>query len=167
MGRSLPLRARRPLPDAVAAVDALARACGFGAADLAALVDAHPGSRGLVRVRRVVALMDPRAESLPESRLRVGLTLRGVPPPIPQYPVVLPSGKDARLDLAWPRPAPGRPPFALEYDGPDHRTPVRHGLDLERDSGLDDLGWDVVHVTGRQMADLDALAARVRRGIGL
>lgn len=160
------LAGRAPLPDAVAAVDALARAWRFGPADLSALVADHPGVRGLVQVRRVIALMDPRAESLPESRLRVGLVLRGVPPPAVQYPVRLPNGRGARLDLAWPRPRPGRRPVALESDGEEHRTLVRHGLDLDRDAGLDDLNWEVVHVTARQLADLDALAARVRRKLG-
>jgi hypothetical protein len=161
------LARRDPLPDAVAAVDALARAWRFGRDELSALAARHPGVRGLVQVRRAIALMDPRAESLPETRLRVGLVLRGVPPPVPQFPVRLPNGRTARLDLAWPRPRPGRRPVALEYDGAEHRTTVRHGLDVDRDFGLDDLAWDVVHVTPRQMADLDALAARVLRKLGL
>lgn len=158
---------REPLPDAVAAVDALARAWRFGREDLAAVVAAHPGVRGIVAVRAVLDLMDPLAESLPESRLRVGLLRRGLPRPVVQHPVVLPNGRRVRLDLAWPRPRPGRRPVALEYDGAEHRKPVRHGLDLERDAGLDDLGWDVLHVTGLQMKDLDALAARLRGKLGL
>jgi hypothetical protein len=161
------LARRAPLPDAVAAVDALAHSWRFGPDDLAALVAAHPGVRGLVQVRRVIALMNARAESLPESRLRVGLVLRGVPAPVPQYPVRLPNGRRARLDLAWPHPGPGRRPVALEYDGPEHRTIRGHGLDLDREAGLDELGWDVVRVTDRQMRDLDAVAARLGRKLGL
>jgi len=160
------LARRDPFPDAVAAVDALAHGWRFGPDALRDLVAAHPGVRGLVQVRRVIALMDGRAESLPESRLRVGLVLRGLPAPVPQYPVRLPNGRKARLDLAWPRPAPGRRPVALEYDGEEHRTITRHGLDLDRLAGLDDLGWDVVTVTARQMRDLGALAARLRRKLG-
>jgi hypothetical protein len=116
--------------------------------------------------RRVVSLMDGRAESLPESRLRVGLVLRGLPAPVPQYPVRLPNGRKARLDLAWPDPPRGLRPVALEYDGEEHRTLTRHGLDLDREAGLDDLGWDVVTVTARQLWDLDALVARLRRKLG-
>ncbi|GAA4813295.1 DUF559 domain-containing protein [Actinomycetospora chlora] len=164
---AIDLARRGTLPDAVAAVDALAHAWRFGPGELAAIVAAHPGARGLLRARRVVSLMDRRAESLPESRLRVGLVLRGVPPPVPQHPVRLPNGRAARLDLAWPEPGPGRRPVALEYDGPEHRSIVGHGLDLEREAGLDELGWDVVRVTSLQMRDLDALAARMRRKLGL
>ncbi len=160
------LARRTPLPDAVAAVDALAHAWRFGRAELAAVAAAHPRARRLVQVRAVLDLVEPLAESLPESRLRVGLMQRGVPRPVAQYPVRLPSGRAARLDLAWPYPPPGRPPVALEYDGEEHRSLARHGRDLDRDAGLDDLGWDVVHVTARQLADLDALAARVLRKLG-
>lgn len=110
--------------------------------------------------------MEPLAESLPESRLRVGLVQRGVPRPVAQYPVRLPRGQGIRLDLAWPHPPPGRRPVALEDDGKEHRSLARHGRDLDRDAGLDDLGWDVVRVTARQLADLDALAARVLRKLG-
>lgn len=161
------LARRGSLPDAVAAVDALARAWDFGRDDLAALAAAHPRVRGLIQVRAVLDLMEPLAESLPESRIRVGLRQRGVPRPVAQYPVRLPNGRDVRLDLAWPRPRPGRKPVAVEYDGEEHRDITCHGLDLDRDAGLDDLGWDVVRVTARQAADLDALAARVRRKLGL
>ena len=85
---------------------------------------------------------------------------------MPQYPVRLPSGRHARLDLARPRPPAGRRPVAIEYDGEEHRTIRRHGLDLDRDAGLDDLGWEVVRVTARQVGDLDAVAGRLRRKLG-
>lgn len=160
------LATRGDLPDAVAAVDALARAWRFDAAELGALVVDHPGVRGLVRVREVVELMDPLAESLPETRTRVGLVLRGVPRPVSQHPVVLPNGRTVRLDLAWPRPRPGMRPVGLEYDGEVHRSAAAHGKDLDRHAALDDLGWDIVHVTGRQLADLDTLARRLRRKLG-
>ena len=118
------LARRDRLADAVAAVDALAHGWSFGPEELAALAAAHPGVRGLVQVRRVVALMDGRAESLPESRLRVGLVGRGVPPPVPQYPIRLPGGRRARLDLAWPDPPPGRRPVGVEYDGTARSPPT-------------------------------------------
>ena len=165
-GRPSTWRAALPLPEAVAAVDALAHAWRFDRAGLAAVAAAHPRARGLTQVRAVLDLMEPLTESLPEGRLRVGLVQRGVPRPVAQYPVRLPSGRGARLDLAWPHPGPGRPPGALEYDGEEHRSLAHHGRDLDRGAGLDDLGWDVVRVTARQLADLDALAARVLRKLG-
>jgi hypothetical protein len=107
-------------------------------------VSARPSSkpsspRGLVRVREVVDLMDPLAESLQETRTRVGLVLRGLPRPVSQHEVVLPGGRRVRLDLAWPRPRPGLRPVGLEYDGEVHRSITAHGRDLDRHAALDDL----------------------------
>ena len=164
---ALDLACRAPLADAVAAVDALARAGGFRSADLAALVARHRGRRGIVTARLVVDLMDPRAESLMESRTRVGLVLRGVPRPVLQHPVRLADGRTVFLDLAWPDPPSGRP-TAVEYQGEHHRSLRRHGLDIDRTHGLEDLGWYIMEVTARQVfTTLDDTAARLRRRLGV
>ena len=151
------LARRLEVSDAVAAVDALAHRFRFRPEALRRLVVRHSGARHVERVRVVVALMDRRSESLPESRVRVALAVRGVPSPDLQVEVTTPAGR-YRLDLAWRAQR-----VAVEYDGEDHRSIVRHGLDLERDAALADQGWLVIRVTARQLADPDALAARVRR----
>lgn len=152
-----------PLPEVVAAADALGHACDVGPSLLRERAEHHPGARGLVRLRRVAELMDPRACSLMETRSRLVFVLRNLPAPVPQYRVVLPNGRVAYLDLAWPEAMVG-----VEYDGDDHREPRRHADDLDRQAGLDDLGWDVGHVTGRQVyRSPDALAARVARKLGV
>lgn len=152
-----------PITEVVAAVDALAYIEKLRAADLSAVIDAHTGYRGLVRAREVVALMDPLAESLMETRTRLALVFRGLPTPVSQHPVVLPDGRRYRLDLAWPELR-----VAVEYDGEDHRDAARHAADLDRDAALRDLGWIVVRVTGRQVyRGPDALAAQVARLLGL
>lgn len=80
------LSRRAPLVEAVAAVDALAHRAQFTATHLDELADHHPRVRGILQVRRVLPLMDPRAESLPETRLRLGLVDRGVPRPSTSWP---------------------------------------------------------------------------------
>ena len=68
--------------------------------------------RGAVRMRQAVALSDGRAESPPESRLRVLLALAGIPA-VPQHTVRDGSGQFvARVDLAYPDRR-----IAIEYDG--------------------------------------------------
>jgi hypothetical protein len=42
--------------------------------------DAGTGRWGVTKVRRAVPLIDPRAESAPESRVRVALALAGLQP---------------------------------------------------------------------------------------
>jgi very-short-patch-repair endonuclease len=112
----------------------------------------------------VIELMDRRAESLPETRLRLGLLDRRVPPGVPQHRVVLLTGEHVRLDLAWPHAK-----VALEYDGPEHRTIAGQNRDAFRDGHLRDLGWDVTHVTSAMLLDaaaFDQLAGRVLRALG-
>lgn len=151
------------LPDRVAAVDALAHGHLFGVPAIREVADAHPWVRGIVAVRRVLELVDPRAESLMETRMRLVFVLSGLPAPVPQYPVVLPNGRRVRLDLAWPSAR-----VAVEYDGEDHRTSSRHADDLDRDAGLDDLDWDITHVTGRQIyRSSDQLRRRIALKLGL
>ncbi|NMO88982.1 type IV toxin-antitoxin system AbiEi family antitoxin [Actinomycetospora sp. TBRC 11914] len=158
------LARRTPLVEAVAAVDALAHACRLTDGHLRPLVEAHPRARGLVRVRRVLELMDPRAESPPETRLRLGLLDRGVPPGVPQHRVVLLTGERKRLDLAWPTRM-----VALEYDGPEHRTVAGQNRDAFHRARLADLGWDITVVTSAMIGDptaFDELAARLLRKLG-
>lgn len=158
------LARRVPLVEAVSAVDALAHRTQFTPAHLDELAGHHRRARGIVAVRRVLSLMDPRAESLPETRLRLGLADRGVPPGVPQHRVTLLTGERKRLDLAWPTRM-----VALEYDGPEHRSVTGQNRDAFHRARLADLGWHVIVVTSAMLADpaaFDELAARVLRRLG-
>lgn len=158
------LARREPLVEAVAAADALAHTAEFTADDLGALAAAHPRARGIVQVRKVLDLMDPRAESLPETRLRLGLADRGVPAAMPQFRVRLRTGRHKRLDLAWPERK-----LACEYDGPEHRSVTGHNRDAFDRARLGDLGWTILVVTGAMILDpvaFDELAARVLGRLG-
>ena len=162
--------ARRSVPvvDAVAAVDALGHRYRFGAPALRRLEQEHPGARGLLRLRDVVGLMDPLAESLMESRLRVTLAQRGVPRPVPQLVVWLRGHGEVRLDLAWPEPGPRGRPVALEYDGPEHRTIAGQARDHRRDAALRAAGWVTIRVSSAQVYVprlTDQLAADIVRTV--
>ncbi|MGH3816448.1 MAG: hypothetical protein ACRDRE_01565 [Pseudonocardiaceae bacterium] len=80
---SLDLLLDRALPDAVADLDAVLRT---GTIDLDAVRQMvnERSDRGIVKARHALELADPRAESRPESRLRVHLVLDGLEPQ-PQY----------------------------------------------------------------------------------
>ena len=155
---------RGPWVEAVAAVDSLAHVARFDAGHLRALLDRHRRARGTAQLRTVLDLMDPRAESLPETRLRLGLVDRGVPPAVPQVWVTLLTGEQVRLDLAWPHRK-----YALEYNGPEHRTITGQNRDAFRTGRLDDVGWEVDTVTSAMVNDpkaFDELAVRVLRKVG-
>ncbi|WP_222263215.1 endonuclease domain-containing protein [Modestobacter marinus] len=78
-----------------------------------------------------MALADGRAESPPESRLRVLLTMAGLPP-VPQWSVRRADGVFiARVDLAYPAVR-----LAVEYDGAWHGEPGQLGRDRRRLNAL-------------------------------
>ncbi|MBA2323940.1 MAG: DUF559 domain-containing protein [Pseudonocardiales bacterium] len=87
----------------------------------------------------IVALADPRAESPPETRLRLALLRAGLPAPEVQYQI--------RDEYDFVLAAlPGRPgaKLAIEYDGSTHYTRQRGELDRQRDAMLAGHGWQTL-----------------------
>jgi hypothetical protein len=95
----------RSLPDAVADLDASLRAALVGRQEMQ-LYLAGRRDRGIVQARRALELADPRAESLPESRMRVHLALDGLHPEV-QYRVYHRGHLVGRAGSRLPR-APAR-----------------------------------------------------------
>lgn len=133
---------------------------GFDPADLLVLRSRYPHVRGSARLDRVVALADPRAESPPETRLRLLLVLSGLPVPQVQFPLYDARGRPwARFDLAYPDAL-----LAIEYDGAHHDDP----LDRVRDTRTAALGWQTLRITadgltrnaGRTVGTIRALLAQ-------
>lgn len=117
--------------------------------ELLAYADGLQGRRGHQRFSRVVDLADPRAESPPESRLRVRLTLAGLPAPEVQYSVRRDGVFVGRVDLAWPELR-----IAIEYEGAHHsgsREQLEH--DRARINALTRAGWTVLFVTADRLRD--------------
>jgi very-short-patch-repair endonuclease len=107
-------------------------------------------------MRAAVALADGRAESPPESRLRVVLALAGRPA-VPQYTVRDAAGNFvARVDLAYPDRR-----VAIEYDGAWHGERGQLARDRRRHNRLVAAGWTVLYVTAADMHDPESLVARV------
>jgi very-short-patch-repair endonuclease len=155
---SLDLILDRALPDAVADLDAVLRT---GLVDLGALrrLVTQRSDRGIVVARRAVELADPRAESRPESRVRVHLVLAGFEPE-PQYVIQDWQGVIARVDLGFPRQR-----LAGEYDGEWHGEWRQISADRERLNRIQAAGWDVLFVTARQLRDPHTMVAAVRTAL--
>jgi hypothetical protein len=85
------------------------------------------------------------------------------PPPVPQYHVELPSGKDAFLDVAWPDEL-----LALEADSYLwHAGRTQWSLDQTRRNELIALGWRIMPVTRYDLDERpDWLLALVTRARG-
>ena len=122
---------------------------------------ALPRARGCAQAARATELADGRAESPQESRLRVGLVLRGLTSFVPQY-VVRHNGRFvARADLAHRRRK-----LALEYDGRWHAAAAQLDRDRRRLNALAEAGWRVLFVTAPDLYRLDELADEVRAALG-
>jgi very-short-patch-repair endonuclease len=131
-------------------------------ADLARYLDQRRQDtfRGVRRFERAVSLVDARSESQQESRLRVRLTLAGLPPPEVQFTILDDNGHFvARVDLAWPELR-----IAIEYDGLWHvGSASQMHADRRRLIALAGLGWRVLHVTSARLRDhFDAVLVEIR-----
>lgn len=109
-------------------------------------------------LRRAIALADERAESRPESLIRVWCVLAGLPRPVANHPTLDPvTGRPLRLDLAWPDLM-----IAVEYHGDYHRDPAQWRRDLTRKGRLESVGWTIIELHTGDLRDRTALVERIR-----
>ncbi len=139
-----------PRGEAVARMDALARATPFSTEDVLVLAKRHRGARGLRRLRAVLSLVDAGAESPKETWLRLLLIDAALPIPTTQIRVY--DGRYwpfAFLDMGWEQYK-----VAAEYDGDQHRTDrVRYVKDQRRLRKLEKRGWIVIRVIAEDKPD--------------
>ena len=147
------------LGTAVAALDAMVRHGSVTVPELVGQVEAGAGRWGVVRVRRAVGLVDPRAESPPESRVRVALVLAGLAP-VPQFEVWSAGTFLGRVDLAFPEER-----VVVEYEGAHHFEGTQIARDDERFARLEAAGWRVVRLSAGDLRDLDGVVTRVRAAL--
>jgi hypothetical protein len=142
---ALDLACRYPFDEAVAAIDALARATKLKMADVELLAERYSGRRGIRDARKVLDLVDPGAESPRETWLRLLVIRNGFPRPQTQIPVYDEYGAlVAVLDMGWEHIK-----LALDYEGDHHRNPVRFNKDIRRHDDVTELGWIDIRVTSR------------------
>jgi hypothetical protein len=129
-------------PRALATLDAALRSGTCSRADIWRAAIEQAGRRGIVAVRNLIPLADPRAESPMESEARLAMIDGGLPTPELQYEVVDGNGERRRLDFAWPDQR-----VAVEYDGMDwHSGPDAMKRDRRRQAALGDIGWIVLSI---------------------
>jgi hypothetical protein len=127
---------------ALGGMDALLRVSGHDREQLLEGVGRFRRQRGVVQLRTLAPLVDPRSESPAESALRLRwLETPGLPPPELQIPVTSPDGfATFRLDMGIEEVR-----FAAEYDGERFHGPQSATADRSRRELLDvELGWTVV-----------------------
>jgi hypothetical protein len=129
-------------PRAFATLDAALRSSSCDRVELVRAIAMQAGRRGVVQVRDLLPLADPRSESSMESEARLVMIDGGLPTPELQYEIIDGHGQLRRLDFAWPQYR-----VAAEYDGMDWHSGADAMLaNRKRTSALMDINWTVIPI---------------------
>lgn len=137
---------RLPPTEAVVVADAVQHAELCSVQDLQDELALHAGLRGVRRAADALQRSDARAESPPETRLRLALVEAGLAP-VPQFPVHDRGRFLARVDLAFPHLK-----IAIEYDGRAvHEREDVFTRDRRRQNDLVRAGWLVLRFSAADL----------------
>jgi hypothetical protein len=127
--------------EAMAARNAFARVHGVTVEQLRAELDRFGRRRGVVQLRELVQLVDPRIESPRESWTLLAIHDAGLPLPEPQVWVDVDGVPTYRLDFAYRQRR-----VCVEYDGFDFHalTPEQRQHDADRRAWLRANHWTVI-----------------------
>jgi hypothetical protein len=133
-------------------------------AELEAGLDRHPGRRGRGRLLEAFPLLDDRAESPPESIIRVTVVRAGIEGLSSNVPIADARGHVfARADLCFPAHR-----VIFEYQGDYHRSePGRWRKDRTRIARLVAAGWHVVEIAADELRDRRMLLRLIRDTLAL
>jgi hypothetical protein len=129
--------------EAFAALCGLARVHDLAAADLVSGADRFRRRRGVIQLRELVPLVDPRIESAREAWTLLAIRDAGLPLPEPQVWIEIDGVATFRLDFAYRLRR-----ICVEYDGADFHdlTVEQRAYDEARRQWLRDNGWTVIVV---------------------
>ena len=123
----------------LSAMDQMLRLPGFPLEEFLAGVERFRGERWVTTLRVLAPIADGRAESPPESILRLYWIDAGLPRPVPQLEVSRDGTLLARLDVGNPDIM-----YAVEYDGIEwHSSPEQRSHDRARRKTVRDEGFEV------------------------
>jgi very-short-patch-repair endonuclease len=148
---------RLSVTEAVVVADAALHLRRISLARLRSWAESHAGRPGNSKLRRVIELAEPAAESQMESRLRMLLVLGGLPRPQAQVSIHDRCGRFiGRPDLYYASERLG-----IEYDGGTHRDSLAE--DNRRQNRLLDAGVRLLRFTsGDVYSNPDLIVMQVR-----
>ena len=126
--------------EAFAAMVVLASLHGFTARDLERAVGRYRRRRGVIQLRSLIGLVDPRIESVREAWVFLAIADAGLALPEPQVWIEIDGVPTYRLDFAYRRAQ-----VVVEYDGREAHE-GREAEDEERRAWLRRHGWTVIVV---------------------
>jgi len=145
--------------DLVALGDAMLRRGLVGQDELGAAISASARRRGVRTARWALPLLDPRCDSVPESRVRLLVVLAGLPRPSCNVDLYDEFGRWlGRPDLLFEGYDVG-----VEYDGEHHYTVEQSRRDVVRNEDIRDGGTDLVVVNAVHMRSPQVCLDRIHR----
>ncbi|GAA4363423.1 DUF559 domain-containing protein [Nocardioides caricicola] len=133
--------------EAFAAMVMLARLHGLTAIDLEHELGRYRRRRGVIQLRGLVGLVEPRIESQREAWVYLDIADAGLPLPEPQVWITVEGVATYRLDLAYRRAR-----VCVEYDGEEAHE-GREAEDEERRNWLRRNGWTVIVLRNGDFTD--------------
>lgn len=146
----------------VAFGDAMLRSRLTSRESLAHRIELAVRRRGIFLARLVLPALDERAQSIPESVLRVRLSNADLPPVTPQCPIRLDARRTVHVDLGYPDFK-----VAIEHDGRHHYENIQQfEYDNTRYTDISAAGWLLIKSTGKDLATRSTLLiTKVRRAL--
>jgi hypothetical protein len=149
-----------PTLTAVPLLDAMIREGRLSEQALLGEVAARRGQWRSGRATDILPLVDGRAQSPPESRVRVACVRAGLPRPVPQHVIVENGEFLGQVDLAWPEAK-----LVVEYEGAYHFDGLQIVRDDRRYARLVAAGWRVIRLSSVDLRDLDAVVTRIEAAL--
>lgn len=154
----LDLAASVPLEDLVAVGDAMLAAHLGNRKLLVERVNIAGPQPGIRTARRAVPMLDERAQSMPESILRVRMIMDRLPPPEPQCLITSTNGRIiAHSDLGFPDYQ-----TAVEHEGRHHAEGDQFSYDTRRYTEISAAGWLILRSSA---VDLSSGSHRLLRSV--
>jgi Protein of unknown function (DUF559) len=135
---------------------------GLVEADLMSEFGRRRGRWGSRRAQLLLSLVDGRAMSPPESKVRAACHLANLAHPVPQFAVYQDGVFLGQVDLAWPEAK-----LVVEYEGAYHFEGIKIEEDDARYTAMLRAGWRVIRLSSADLADLDAVVARIRAALAV
>lgn len=133
--------------ETIAKIDAVCNRSKITVNSLVETIDQMSGLHGVNRIRSLLRWCDERADSPPETRLRLMLIRAGLPAPMLQLIILNEYGqKIATADLGYEKQK-----VAIFYDSHIHRDKSTWEFDAWANAQMAELGWERVRVTGQMM----------------
>lgn len=143
--------------EAIAKIDAVCNRSEITTDVVAATLDRMQGLHGVSRVRSLLPWCDGRADSPPETRLRLMLVRAGLPAPTPQLEIRNEYGvKIATADLGYEQQK-----VAIFYDSELHREKSTWEYDALANAQMAELGWERFRVTAQMMRSPGILTRQI------